>query len=153
VVAAPHNGPMVLADDDLAAELAPGGRLQGLVAAAEHRRNNPELFGSLCFAVDPELLETVDAMSRGYSVHTGSGTVEGTGSEHAKRWLDELRGLVANHCVIELPYADADLSALTEVDTSADLVGDAVTNGATILNVLHLEPHPGVVWPQGRLTS
>lgn len=152
VVSAPHDGKVVLSDDTLASELAQGGRLHAVVAAAESRRTDSALFGSLCFAVDPDLLETVNAMTRGYLVRTGSGTVEGKGRESARRWLDDLRALVSNHCVVEIPYADADLGALAEVETDFDLVGEAVTNGATILDLLRLEPAPGVLWPRGGLT-
>lgn len=153
VVASPHDGKIVLADDSLSAELAEGGRLHALVAAAESKRGDAALAGSLCYAVDPDLLETVNAMSRGYLVRAGSGTVEGKGEQNARRWLDDLRALVANQCVIELPFADADLGVLGDVESEHDLVGEAVTNGATILDLLHLEPSPGVLWPRGTLTD
>ncbi|WP_277682243.1 DUF6049 family protein [Saccharomonospora azurea] len=152
VVSAPYDGQIVLADDSLAGELAPGGRLHSLVAAAESRRGHAALFGSLCYAVDPDLLETVTAMGRGYQVRTASGTVEGTGSESARQWLDQLRTLVQGQCVIETPYAGADLATLATVESDVDLVGEAVTNGATFLDVLNLGPMPGVVWSGGRLT-
>lgn len=152
VVSAPHDGPVVLADDSLAGELAPGGRLHSLVSTAESRRGQAALFGSLCYAIDPDLLETVTAMGRGYRVRTSSGTVEGTGSESARLWLDALKTLVQGQCVIETPYAGADLASLTTVQSEVDLVGEAVTNGATFLDVLNLGPTPGVLWPGGRLT-
>lgn len=152
VVAAPYDGPVVLADDRLAADLAPGGRLDALVSTAAGHRGDP-MFGSLCFAVDPDLLETVEAMSHGYQVRTPGGTVPGTGQDHATRWLDALRKLVAGHCVIQIPYADADLSTLARVSSTADLVGDAVNNGAAILNVLHTGSRPGVLWQDGTLDS
>jgi hypothetical protein len=152
VVSAPHDGEVVLADDALADELAPGGRLHAMVAAAESRRADPSLFGALCFAVDPDLLETVDAMANGYLVRTASGTVEGKGSDNARQWLDDLRALVANHCVVEIPYADADLGTLSQVRSEFDLVGEAVANSATILDLLRLAPTPGVLWPRGGLT-
>ncbi|OQO90686.1 hypothetical protein B1813_14140 [Saccharomonospora piscinae] len=153
VVGTPHGGRTVLSDDALATSLAPGGRLHALVAAAESRRGDTELFGSLCFAVDPDLLDTVDAMSRGYAVRTDSGTVTGRGTESARRWLDDLRALVANHCVVALPYADADLGALAEVDSDIDLVREAVASSATILNVLNLEPRRGTLWARGELSD
>ncbi|PWV82160.1 hypothetical protein SAMN05421630_106396 [Prauserella marina] len=152
VVAAPYGGPIVLSDDGLAEELAPGGRLDALVAAASAKRSDAALFGSLCFAVDPELLDTVSAMAGGYQVQTGTGRVDGSGGADAARWLESLRELVAGHCVVQIPYADADLSTLSKVETEADLVGDAL-NTASILGVLNVQPRAGVVWPGGALDN
>ncbi|MFF5985835.1 DUF6049 family protein [Prauserella flavalba] len=149
VVASPHGGPLVLADDILAAELKPGGRLDALVAAAASQRDTP-VFGSLCFAIDPELLDTVELMTRGYQVRTPSGELPGSGREAAAEWLAKLRDLVASHCVIQLPYADADLTAVSQVNTPADLVGTAL-NGTSILQKLGVQPKPGVVWPGSAL--
>lgn len=151
VVADPHDGQVVLSDDELGEELAPGGRLDALVAAASAYRENPDVFGSLCFAVDPDLLETVAAMADGYLVQTPSGPVRGSGQAHAARWLEALRDLVSSHCVVQIPYADADLGALSKVSSRTDLVADAVNNGAAILNLLRVQPRAGVLWPQGSL--
>ncbi len=151
VVSAPYGGPVVLADDALAAALAPGGRLDTLVRAAESRRDAPEVFGSLCFAVDPDLLETVHAMSGGYRVRTTQGDVAGKGAEHARRWLADLRELVAGHCVVQLPYASAELAALSRVESRTDLAADAVRNSATVLDLLHLEPKRNVVWTRSEV--
>jgi hypothetical protein len=154
VVAAPHDGPAVLADDRLARALAPGGRLDTLISTPASYRDNPKVFGSLCFAVDPDLLSTVERMSRGYRVRTPSGeVVPGHGRADAARWLETLRKLVAGHCVVQIPYADADLAALSEVSSPTDLVGDAVNNGAAVLNLLRLQPRAGVLWPTGSLND
>src|SRR5438067_2402106 len=115
IVAAPYGQKAVLSDDVLAGELRPGGRLDALVSAAEEAQSNPQLAHSLCYAVDPDLLDTVDAMSQGYDVRTPTGNVPGGGTEVAKTWVTTLRRLVAHQCVIQLPYADADLPALAKV--------------------------------------
>src|SRR3984893_16555861 len=65
--------PVRLVDDELAASLATGGRLDVLVAAAEFatsREVDPDgaVSRSLCLAVDPDLLVTVNAMTGGYVV-------------------------------------------------------------------------------------
>ena len=62
-----------LIDDDLATELAPGGRLDVLVSAAEAATAPPadpdgQLGRSLCLAIDPDLLITVNAMTGDYVV-------------------------------------------------------------------------------------
>src|SRR5206468_608699 len=63
------GGHIVLADDGLADSLAFGGRLFGLVNAVDQAASrNSALYGALCFAIDPDLLDTVDAMSHGYLV-------------------------------------------------------------------------------------
>ncbi|MEU6644914.1 DUF6049 family protein [Saccharomonospora sp. NPDC046836] len=150
VVSAPTGGSLVLGDDGVAAQLKPGGRLDALVSAAATQRDNPAVFGSLCFAIDPELLDTVEAMSNGYQVRVPGGQVEGSGRDDAGRWLAQLRALVAGHCVIQLPYADADLTAVSRISSPTDLVGTAL-NGASILEKLGVQPRRGVVWAGGTL--
>jgi len=150
IVAAPFGGQAVLGDDVLAAELRPGGRLDALVSSALAVRDDPELSRTLCYAVDPDLLDTVDAMSRGYQVRTSSGNVPGSGAEVAKTWLDSLRRLVANQCVIQMPYADADLPALAGV-RGGDLMGYALNTAQRVQNLIGVRPQAGVLWAQGPL--
>lgn len=148
VYAAPYGSPLVLADDRLAAEISGDGRLNALVTSAA--RAGSSLAKSMCFALDPDLLATVDAMSRGYLVHTDGGNVDGKGVEAAKTWLSELRALAGGRCVVALPFADADLDALTRIrpgDTS--LVTRAATGAATIQQVTGVTPETGVLWPDG----
>ena len=150
VVAAPYGGQPVLGDDVLAAELRPGGRLYGLVDSALAVRDDPQLSGALCYAVDPDLLDTVDSMTRGYQVRTPRGNVPGSGADAAKAWLDSLRRLVANQCVIQMPYADADLSALAGV-RGGDLMGYALDTAQRVQALLGVRPQPGVLWADGPL--
>ncbi|WP_410608996.1 DUF6049 family protein [Amycolatopsis sp. lyj-109] len=151
VYAAPYGSPMVLADDRMAAEISGDGRLNALVtSAASAVRGNSNLAKSMCFALDPDLLATIDAMTRGYLVHTDTGNVDGKGVEAAKTWLTELRALVGGRCVVALPFADADLDALTRIrpgDTS--LVTRAATGAATIQELTDVTPQTGVLWPDG----
>ncbi|MBB3662743.1 MULTISPECIES: DUF6049 family protein [Prauserella salsuginis group] len=147
VVSQPHDDTIMLADDGLATALAPGGRLDALVESALAKQENSALFGSMCFAIDPELLDTVEAMTDGYRVRTTDGHVEGQGAQDARNWLDKLRSLVASHCVIQLPYADADLGTLAEVDSETDLTSMAVGGGPSILQRTGVQPRQGVVWP------
>jgi hypothetical protein len=154
VVAAPYGGPVQLADDQLADDLNPGGRLDSLVSAAGSARSNQSVFGSLCFALEPDLLETVDAMTHGYQVRTPDGPVDGRGAEAAKRWLASLRDLVRGHCVVAMPFADADLAAVSKIragggDTT--LVRAAVSGEATIERLLGVQPLPGVLWSDGAM--
>ncbi|MEV7092917.1 DUF6049 family protein [Amycolatopsis sp. NPDC051045] len=151
VYAAPYGSPLVLADDRLAGEISPDGRLNALVtAAASAVRNNSDLAKSMCFALDPDLLATVDGMSRGYLVHTDAGNVDGKGVEAAKTWLSALRSLVGSRCVVALPFADTDLDALTRIRPGdAGLVTRAAAGAATIQQLTGVTPQTGVLWPDG----
>lgn len=152
VVAAPFNGRVVLGDDVLASELRPGGRLDALVSSALAMRSDSQVSKSLCYAVDPDLLDTVDAMSRGYDIRTTSGNIAGGGVDAAKAWLASLRQLVANQCVIQLPYADADLSALASV-RGGDLMPYALNTAQLVQQLIGTQPLPGVLWADGPLDS
>ncbi|OXM71086.1 DUF6049 family protein [Amycolatopsis vastitatis] len=151
VYAAPYGSPLVLADDRLAAEISGDGRLNALVtAAATALPGNSGLAKSMCFALDPDLLATVAAMSRGYLVHTDTGNVDGKGADAAKTWLSALRSLVGGRCVVALPFADADLDALTRIRPGdAGLVTRAAAGAATIQQVTGVAPQTGVLWPAG----
>ncbi|WP_410587467.1 DUF6049 family protein [Amycolatopsis sp. lyj-23] len=151
VYAAPYGSPVVLADDRLAAEISGDGRLNALVtSAASAVRDNPNVGKSMCFALDPDLLATVDAMTRGYLVHTDAGNADGKGVDAAKAWLTEVRALVGGRCVVTLPFADADLDALTRIrpgDTS--LLTRAADGAATVQQLTDVPPQTGVLWPDG----
>lgn len=150
--------PVRLMNDDLAVSLAPGGRLDSLLGAAEFATSpgaiepGTGIDRALCLAVDPDLLVTVNAMTAGYVVAdapNGLGTAAhpGAGQAAAAAWLDRLRGLARRTCVTATPYAQADLGALYRIGdpalntaattTAADIVdrilGITSTRGATVL--------------------
>lgn len=114
--------PIPLIDDDLATSLATGGRLDGLLGAAEFATSpavdpDGEMARTLCLAVDPDLLVTVNAMTSGYIVSEVPGTAgrPGSGQAAAGAWLARLRALAGRMCVVAVPYAQADLDALERV--------------------------------------
>jgi Family of unknown function (DUF6049) len=149
--------PVRLVDDELAVSLAPGGRLETLLAAAEFATGpsvdpGGRLNGALCLAVDPDLLVTVNAMSAGYVVSDNpddrnSPTHPGAGQAAASTWLDRLRALAHRMCVAPTTYAQADLDALHRVadpglaaiatngagDIVDEILGVNSTRGATLL--------------------
>lgn len=146
-----------LMNDDLAASLNPGGRLDTLLAAAEFATSQEvdpggDVTRAMCLAVDPDLLVTVNAMTAGYVVANdpdglGAESHPGIGQAAATGWLDRLRALAGRMCVTATPYAQADLDALQRVGDpglsafatqgAADLVdqilGIKSTRGATLV--------------------
>ena len=135
--------PVRLMDDELAAALASGGRLDVLLAAAEFATSHdvdPDgaVGRSVCLAVDPDLLVTVNAMTAGYLVSGGvpgspAGAAHpGTGQAAAVSWLNRLRALAHRMCVAPLPYAQADLDAVQRIGdpglsaTATSAAGDVV---------------------------
>ncbi|HEY9303453.1 MAG TPA: hypothetical protein VIO95_04090, partial [Mycobacterium sp.] len=153
--------PVRLIDDDLATSLATGGRLDVLLAAAEFATSHdvdPDgaVGRSMCLAVDPDLLVTVNAMTGGYVVsdspdgaaqQPGTPTHPGTGQAAAASWLNRLRALAHRMCVAPLPYAQADLDAvqrigdagLSAIATSSagdivdQILGVTAVRGATLI--------------------
>ena len=133
--------PVRLADDELATSLAPGGRLDTLLSAAESATAQPTdprgaVTESLCLAVDPDLLVTVNAMTGGYVVaDSADDGVDrpGTGRAAAVGWLDRLRRLAHRLCTAAVPYAQADLDAVHRVGDPG-LGAAAVTQPADIVD-------------------
>lgn len=154
--------PVRLIDDELATSLAPGGRLEALLSAAEFATSpavdiNGVVNRALCLAVDPDLVVTVSAMTRGYVVAdspASATTLPGTGRDAARTWLERLRRLAHHTCVAATPYAQTDLDALARVgDAGLDEI--AVRTPADILDrILEVSSTRGVVLlGDGRLTT
>ncbi|AWW38636.1 DUF6049 family protein [Streptomyces cadmiisoli] len=135
----------VFLNDDLAKEISPGGRLEQLVSLGR------EL--DVTWVIDPDLLASVDAMTRGYRVQgEGDTTTAGTQQAVAKQWLAGLQKAVANKEVVALPFADPDLASLAHNGT--DVTGSlgqlkAATDVAalTVRTVLHVTPNTEFAWP------
>ncbi|GAA2474211.1 DUF6049 family protein [Streptomyces gobitricini] len=134
----------VFEDDDLAAELAPGGRLERLVALGA------EL--PVTWVVDPDLLATVDAMTRNYQVKDGTERVPGKNQTIAKQWLNSLDKAVQGDQVVALPYADPDLASLAhrgkDVSGSLSHLQPATEVAeSTVETILHVKPSVDFAWP------
>jgi hypothetical protein len=160
--------PVRLVDDDLAASLATGGRLDILLAAAEgatvHDVDPDGAVGrALCLAIDPDLLVTVNAMTGGYVVSNspdgpaqqpGTPTHPGTGQAAATTWLGRLRALAHRTCVTPLPYAEADLDALQRVHDPGLSMAATGSAGDVVDQILDIASTRGAtVLPDGPLTS
>ena len=135
----PHRAPgEVMLDDELNALLENGqpdrGRLQraligarvGAQGACDPSAAPPE--GSerdsavgcrrepvpVTYALDPDLLYSVEAMTRGYTVQQRGKRVDRPASPNAEQWLVGLRAAATGGAdVLALPYGDPDVVALT----------------------------------------
>ncbi|GAA2945962.1 DUF6049 family protein [Streptomyces enissocaesilis] len=136
----------VFENDDLGAELAPGGRLEQLVSLGK------EL--PVTWVVDPDLLATVNAMTESYDVKSEDGetTVAGKNQAVANRWLSDLQKAVEGKKVVALPFADPDLASLAhrgkDVPGSLSHLRRATDVAATtVKSILHTEPSTDFSWP------
>ncbi|QEV53585.1 hypothetical protein CP981_19715 [Streptomyces platensis] len=133
----------VFRNDDLAAELAPGGRLQQMVALS---KNLP-----VTFVIDPDLLATVDAMTKSYRVNGPDGPM-GKNQAVAKQWLHELEDAAKTHEVVALPFADPDLASLAHhgkhVPSALSHLGPATDLAEkTVDTILGVKPRTDFAWP------
>lgn len=134
----------VFADDDLAAELAPGGRLEQMVSLGSQL--------PVTWVIDPDLLAGVDAMTKSYRIKVGDTTIAGKNQAVAKQWLTNLETAVADDKVVALPFADPDLASLAHrgknVSGSLSHLQNATeVAGPTVETVLHVKPSTDFAWP------
>ncbi|PXW36100.1 UNVERIFIED_CONTAM: hypothetical protein DES50_1011047 [Williamsia faeni] len=132
-----------LLDNGLLQSLEPGGRLDTLLTAMEQTQEqqaSTPLTQSICLAVDPDLLVSVQAMTGPYLVTdtprnpTGP-AVKGTGSAVADAWLTRLQTLASTMCVVATPFAHVDIDALARVD-DAGLSEAALAAPADIVDTI-----------------
>ncbi|SED35687.1 hypothetical protein SAMN05216532_4303 [Streptomyces sp. 2231.1] len=138
----------VFRDNDLAEELAPGGRLAQMVELGKDL--------DVTWVIDPDLLASVDAMALGNYRIQGDGDSTTPGSrEHqalAKQWLANLQKAVAGNEVVALPFGDPDLASLAHNGTSVTgslsyLKGATDVAATTVKTVLHVTPSTDFAWP------
>ncbi|OLZ68472.1 hypothetical protein AV521_20155 [Streptomyces sp. IMTB 2501] len=138
----------VFLNDDLAKELAPGGRLAQMVSLGKDL--------DVTWVIDPDLLASVDAMATGNYRLAGDGDTTTPGpKDHqaiAKQWLASLQNAVTGKEVVALPFADPDLASLahngTSVTGSLSHLKDATDVAAiTVKTVLHVTPSTDFAWP------
>lgn len=135
----------VFLNDDLAKEIAPGGRLAQMLDLGKDL--------DVTWVIDPDLLASVDAMAGNYRIQGDGGTTTaGTHQALAKQWLAGLQKAVAGKEVVALPFADPDLASLahngTSVTGSLSHLKDATDVAAiTVKTVLHVTPNTDFAWP------
>jgi hypothetical protein len=114
----------LLVDDHLAEEVADGGRLRALLAAADR--------ADVSFAVDPALVETLAAMTPGYEVLGDEQRREpGKGAADAARWLDDFAKLLGSRDGYRLLYSSVDAAGLVRGGQSA-VLGRAAAAGRAV---------------------
>ncbi|MFE4644249.1 DUF6049 family protein [Streptomyces sp. NPDC056730] len=134
----------VFENDDLAAELAPGGRLEQMVSLGSQL--------PVTWVIDPDLLATADAMTKNYQVRSGDTTVPGKNQAVATKWLDSLEKAVKGGKVVALPFADPDLASLAhrgkDVSGALSHLQPATdVAGKTVETILHVKPSVDFAWP------
>ncbi|HEY5837382.1 DUF6049 family protein [Streptomyces sp.] len=138
----------IFLDDDLAKELAPGGRLREMVDLGKDL--------PVTWVVDPDLIASVDAMTKSYRVAGPGGdvtrTTPGAGSDLARRWLNELRAAVSGDQVVALPFGDTDLASLAHQGrrvpgTIGHLKTAELLGVTTVRTILGGKPSADVAWP------
>ncbi|MFE4856068.1 DUF6049 family protein [Streptomyces sp. NPDC056670] len=134
----------VFADDSLARDIGPGGRLEQMVSLGKQL--------PVTWVIDPDLLATVDAMTRNYKIKVGDTLVTGTSQDVAKAWLSQLEAAVQGEKVVALPFADPDLASLAhhgrDVPGSLGHLQSATEVAQkTIDTILHVTPSADYSWP------
>jgi Family of unknown function (DUF6049) len=136
----------VLLNNQTPTALSPGGRLTNLVSVGR------EFSSTLSWMIDPSLVQTADALGRGYQVVQDGEVVVGNRSTDASRWLDELRSSISSSNAHALAYADIDAVADRKNGLSADVVR-AITVAQPITSTIVKSSIPGgMYWaPNGQL--
>ncbi|MEG8276278.1 DUF6049 family protein [Streptomyces sp. AHA2] len=135
----------VFRDDELAEEIAPGGRLDQMVSLGKGL--------DVTWVIDPDLLASVDAMTKSYEVRGVDGsTIDGAHQADAKRWLAELQEAVAGEEVVALPHGDPDLASIAHHGTSVTGTLNHLKEATdvidpTIQTILHVKPSKDFAWP------
>lgn len=127
------------------AELAPGGRLADLAAAPGRV--------PVTWMVDPELLETAQAMSLDHKRQDGRGTSSESGNADAARWLSELKAQLSERPVAALPYADPDVAALTHHGDPNELIRAIARSKSVTGAIFGRESDTSVAWPANGLAD
>ncbi|APU44514.1 membrane protein [Streptomyces sp. NRRL F-4428] len=135
----------VFLDDSLYEEIKPGGRLQQMVALGKDL--------PITWVIDPDLLYTVDAMTKGYRVRGANGkTVQGKNKAAAEQWLSSLEAAVQGKKVVALPFADPDLASLAhhgkDVSGTLGQLRPATDKAKqAVETVLHVPASTDFSWP------
>jgi hypothetical protein len=128
----PDQGPCPgLLNNRLAASVASGGRLAGLLRAGSSAAGQA---ARLTWAIDPALLTSAQTMTTAYAVGANLNCRRATAhkaSAPAAAWLSGLRSAVSGQPAFVTPYADVDIAALTRANLDGD-VHRALDDGRSV---------------------
>ena len=103
----------------------------------------------LTWAVDPDLVHSVEAMTQPYAALVDGRRTDQPTSDAAAAWLSSLRTAAAGADVLALPYADPDVVALSR--TGSPLTDDVALlqqlGQSEVRRLLDAEPLQTVAWP------
>jgi hypothetical protein len=165
LIDAPQQSPCpgMLLSNSLAGAVAPGGRLNYLVAVGRQYA----AAAKLTWAVDPALLDNLRTMRTPYLVGsspTCSRPARFPANTNAAAWLTSLSKATAGQPLFVTPYGDVDISALVQ-DGNPDLAGAFADGDQVARKVLGRDPTPAalpavgkhdlssIVWPAGGTAS
>jgi hypothetical protein len=152
-------------DDDLAASLSKGGRLDRMLTAgaaaatAQSPCEERVLPGGpqarcvpvpLTWAVDPDVLLAAKAMTSSYSLEHQGKTGKHPAVPAASSWLSRLAQAAGASSLLALPYGDPDVTAMsrpTDVGFRDDLSLDAALSRSAVAETLSATPLQSVAWP------
>ena len=141
----PHqNACSGLTDNRLGARIASHGRLSYLLSVGARYSAQ----AGLTWAIDPSLLQSVQAMTKPYQVGATARCREGTDERadpDAARWLASLRMATQGQSVFLTPYADVDVAALTRRGDLSDLHSAFIAAQQAGHQILHRSPVPAPV--------
>ncbi|QES42655.1 hypothetical protein DEJ49_18185 [Streptomyces venezuelae] len=136
----------VFKNDDLADELAPGGRLEQLLSLGSRL--------NVTWVIDPDLLASVEALTKNYRVENPDGETTRAGKQQsvAGQWLNDLQSAVKDKKVVALPFADPDLASLAHtgkaVSGSLGHLKEATEAGyKAVTTILQVTPTTDFAWP------
>lgn len=136
----------VLLDDRTPRELSTGGRLDRLLTLGARYP------GTVSWVADPALLQTADAMARGYQVMVDGEITVGDREQDARRWLTTLAEATGGSTLRTLPYADIDASAVVRAGMANDVVRAVTTGPGVAATALGQAAPGGLYWaPFGRI--
>lgn len=139
----PHrNIQGIFTDDMLATSLLPQGRLGRMLTAAEGR--------NFTWYIDAELIESVEAMSKGYTLLDGT---EGVGKSAALQWLARLRSAIVGRDVYAAPYGDPDLATFISLKKPSDLANLQVIGANRLAQALGVSVQSDLAWPSGGILA
>ena len=111
----------------------------------------------MTYGLDPDLVSTVETMTRPYRLRRGDGSVEQPASADAVRWLTALRAEVAGGAdVLALPYGDPDVVAMSRAGSPVRDEVEALRRlgQSEARRLLATEPESDIAWlPPGALGS